>query len=72
MKKKAILVTGAAGFLGSKISEELIKKGKHLVCLDNNKKNIKNLIYKLKPYKNNFVIFYTDICNEKKIYQISK
>ena len=47
--KKRVLVTGAAGFLGSWISEVLIGSDAHVVCLDNlstgrrdNLRNIKN------------------------------
>lgn len=32
---KKILVTGGAGFIGSNICEELVKKGHYVVCLDN-------------------------------------
>lgn len=32
---KKILVTGGAGFIGSNLCEELVKKGNYVVCLDN-------------------------------------
>jgi len=41
---KRILITGGAGFVGSHLCEKLIKKGNHIICLDNyftgTKKNI--------------------------------
>lgn len=32
---RKILVTGGAGFIGSNLCEELVKKGDHVICLDN-------------------------------------
>jgi len=34
-KNKTVLVTGGAGFIGSNLSEELLKLGANVVCLDN-------------------------------------
>ncbi len=48
MKIKNILVTGGAGFIGSHLCEELIKRGNYVICLDNlftgSKKNISYLL----------------------------
>ena len=32
---KRILITGGAGFIGSNLSEYLLKKGSYVICLDN-------------------------------------
>lgn len=48
MKKKKILVTGGAGFLGSHLCERLLDNGHEVICLDNyftgNKRNIVHLM----------------------------
>ncbi|HPV70757.1 MAG TPA: SDR family oxidoreductase [Candidatus Magasanikbacteria bacterium] len=61
-KGKTILVTGGAGFIGSHLCEELLKRGNKVVCLDNlftgSKENIKPLL------KNkNFKFIQQDIIN---------
>jgi len=35
MEKKAILITGVAGFIGQKVAELLLKKGYEIVGVDN-------------------------------------
>ena len=33
--KKRILITGGAGFIGSHLSEKLLKEGNEVICVDN-------------------------------------
>ncbi len=35
MKKKRVLITGGAGFIGSHLSERLLNEGNEVICLDN-------------------------------------
>ncbi|MCH1485805.1 MAG: SDR family oxidoreductase [Flavobacteriaceae bacterium] len=50
MKRKNILITGGAGFIGSHLCRKLVLTGHNITCLDNlltgSKKNIKDLILK--------------------------
>ena len=56
MKKDVCLITGGAGFLGRKYCEFFLKKNYVVLCVDNNKKNLKKIpeehlkkIYSIKP-----------------------
>jgi len=62
MKKEKVLVTGASGFIGSHLVEELIKKGYSVVCLvlpGEEMTWIKHL---------NVQYFYGDVTNKKTLY----
>ena len=48
MKKKTFLVTGGTGFIGSNISELLVKKKYNVKIFDNNSRGS---IKKIKDYK---------------------
>ena len=60
MKKKKILITGGAGFLGSYLCERLVHDGHYVICCDNfytgNKENILKLVG-----KSNFEIMRHDV-----------
>ena len=57
---KNILITGGAGYIGSHISEILIKKNKKIILVDNLSTGHKKLLHKKAKF------FKLDISNEKK------
>ena len=63
---KRILVTGGAGYIGSHITELLIKKKKKVYIVDNLSTGFKKLLNK------EAIFFKTDIHNSNKINQILK
>ncbi len=71
MKKKKILVTGCAGFIGSNLCEKLIEKGYHVTGIDN--LSTGRLIF-IKKIKNNkkFKFLKLDLFKEKKLYKYFK
>ena len=74
MEKKTILITGAAGFLGSHLCDRFIKEGYHVIGMDNlitgDLKNIEHLfqlnilslfimmLQSLFIYRANLIIFF--------------
>lgn len=59
-----ILVTGGAGFIGSNLSEALLKRGDNVVCLDNFATgHIENLLPLVEQYPKAFKIIVGDIRN---------
>jgi nucleoside-diphosphate-sugar epimerase len=68
---KNILVTGAAGFIGSKVSEMLLEKGRDIIGIDNlnDYYDIKLKLWRLNNLKkyNNFKFYKIDIENYKSL-----
>ena len=52
IKRKKILVTGGAGFIGSNLCESLLKLGVHVTCLDNFSTGSKNNLLDFVDSKN--------------------
>lgn len=77
---ETILVTGAAGFIGSKTVEALLHKGYRVVCIDNFNDDLYNPDFKeehIKPFVNqeHFIMYRGDICDVallKEIFQKEK
>lgn len=61
-KRKRVLVSGGAGFLGSHLCERLLLLGYHVTCLDNFFTGSKNNILHLLPNPN-FKLIEHDVCN---------
>lgn len=61
---RKILVTGGAGFIGSNLCEELVKRGHHVVCLDNfSTGHIENIQGLLDNNRDRFELIEGDIRN---------
>ncbi len=71
MKKKKVLVTGCAGFIGSHLSEKLIAKGYFVTGIDNLSTGKLNFIKKLKLNKK-FKFFKIDLFKQKNLYKYFK
>ena len=64
LNKKTVLVTGAAGFIGSNLCEYLLAKGDYVVCLDNFATgHIENLLPLIEQYPDTFKLIVGDIRN---------
>ena len=73
MKKNFIVITGAAGFVGSFFATELLKAGYSLILIDKNKKSL-NILKKnfFKTYSKKQFYFSKDVSKEKNVKQIFK
>lgn len=69
-----ILITGGAGFIGSHLSEKIIKLGHQVICIDNfndyydpaiKEHNLKNIID-----NKNFILYRADILDKKAVTEI--
>ncbi len=59
-----ILVTGGAGFIGSNLCEELLKRGNDVVCLDNfSTGKMENILPLISAFPKNFQLIVGDIRN---------
>jgi len=62
MTSKKVLVTGGAGFIGSNLTEELLKRGNHVTVLDNFATGkIENLLPLIETYSNRLTLVVGDI-----------
>ena len=69
LKKKVCLITGGAGFLGKQFCKFFTQKNFIVICVDNNKKNIK----KLKSLSlQNLIIYNCDISSERQVKELYK
>ena len=65
---KKVLVTGGAGFIGSSLVDELLKKNYEVVCIDNcSAKNNENFYW-----NDNATNFYIDICKYDSLLEVLK
>lgn len=74
MKKKIVLITGGAGFIGSHLCERMLEEGYRVICLDNldnyyDPKVKLNNIREIKKDKN-FTFIKKDICDSKAVGKI--
>ena len=66
LKNKIILISGAAGFLGSKIVETLLEEQSYCLLIDKNDVKLNILKNNLKKFKN-FTVSNVDITSETKV-----
>src|SRR3990167_819003 len=69
LDKKVIVVTGAAGILGSEFCNALSALGAKVACLDSHTDNLKNLESEItkKCDKNNFIFIQCDVSDTKSV-----
>ena len=73
LKNKTFLVTGATGYLGSSISEEISKHGGNLILVSRNLKKLKLLKKNLEINFDNFIeIFECNLLNLNKVKKLVK
>ena len=82
MRSRKILVTGAAGFIGSHLAISLLKRGENILCIDNfneyydpdlkylRKERLDNMALENKRNKENYSFHKVDICNMPEISKI--
>ncbi len=70
-KNKYILVTGAAGYIGSNLSKILIKKNFKVILIDNFSNSEKKTIqFLIKPHNKNVIFKKVDLTKQKEISEI--
>ena len=69
MKKKTFLITGGTGFIGSNISELLVKKNYNVKIFDNNSRGS---ISKIKKFKKKVKFIKGDIRKKDSVYRACK
>jgi len=71
-----ILVTGAAGFIGFSVAQELLKRGDVVIGIDNLNEyydpELKKARLKILQESDNFTFYKTDICDYKALCEIAK
>ena len=70
LKKKIIIISGGAGFLGSEFSFALSSVGAIPIIIDQNEKALASLKKKFKKRKIRGDFHQVDLCNEKKVNKI--
>ena len=65
MKKKSVLITGVAGFIGSNLAKELLRRNYRVVGIDNFSQGLRRNIKEL--FKDSsFSFMKGDVCNKTK------
>ncbi len=72
MSKKKILITGATGFIGSHLTEYLVRKGYNIVAFDRYNPNNDHGWLKNSIYKKDFEIVLGDVRDYDSVYKVMK